>query len=411
MRAKLILGFLLVVLAVLVVNVFFSFAVRDPFQSIAYSAVIGLAVGLGLGVIISANLTRELSRLSSMASEISEGDLSREVVIAGQDEISQLGASFNKMARQLREIVGNVQVTADVVSRSAHGLSNSAQEMTASAQEIASATEHVAKGAEYQAEFVEKSSGRIQGMASAVEVIADRAGEASKASTDAGHTAKSSGEATGAALGHMKEVFEDMDSAATAVQGFGERLQRVGKIVEVISGISQQTNLLALNATIEAARAGEYGKGFGVVAEEVRKLSEKTKKSAEEITDLIKEIGTERQTVLNAMAKAAEGISSGREVVNTVAGSQKEIIDTTVRAAGKVEEISIHAQEQVKGAVETVKIMEEISKIAEDNAAATEEASAATQELTAAMEELAQSAAELQKSSEELSESITRFKT
>ena len=257
MRKKIILGFLLVVFPVVVLNAVFIFAVKDPIKSLTLSAIFGLLLGVGLGVVVSARLTRELKRLSSLASEISEGDLTKEVDISGGDEIGQLGNSFKEMVGQLREIVGNVQATAELVSRSAHGLSNTAQEMTASAQEISSATEHVAKGAEYQAEFVEKSSGRIQGMAAAVEGIATRAREASKASDVAGYTAQHSGEATRDALEQMRLVFEGMDDAATVVAGFGERLQRVGKIVEVISGISQQTNLLALNATIEAARAGE----------------------------------------------------------------------------------------------------------------------------------------------------------
>ncbi len=410
MRAKLILGFLLVVLAEVLVNVFFGFAVKDPFQSLAFSAVVGLLVGSAMGIFISANLTRELRRLSGMAQEIAEGDLTKAMEPRGSDEIAQLGTAFKKMLLQLREIVANVKSTAGLVSKSAQHLSNSAQEMSASAQEIASATEHIAKGAEYQAEFVEKSSVRIKGMASSVEQIAARAQEASKASSEAGYTAQHGGEATGSALDNMREVFERMETAAAAVQGFGERLQKIEKIVEVITGISQQTNLLALNATIEAARAGDYGKGFAVVAEEVRKLSEKAKKSAGDITDLIREIEQESQKVGLAMSQSAAGISNGREVVNTVGRSLKEIIETTVEAAGKVREISSLAQEQTKGSEEMVKTMEEISKIAEDNAAATEEASAATEQLTASMEELAQSAAELQKSSGDLMESISRFK-
>ncbi len=410
MKNRLILSFLLVVFAEVLVNVFFNYAVKDQFQSLAYAAIVGIFVGAGIGWFMADKMTRELRQLSSLAQEISEGDLTKQVQPAGSTEIAQLGMAFKKMLDQLREIVGNTKQTAGAVSQSAQSLSNSAQEMSASAQEIASATEHVAKGAEFQAEFVEKSSGRIRGMASSIELIATKALEASKASTEAGYTAEHGGQATRSALENMRDVFERMEAAAGAVQGFGERLSRMEKIVEVITGISQQTNLLALNATIEAARAGEYGKGFAVVAEEVRKLSEKAKKSAGDITDLIKEIGGESQKVIATMNQAASGIKSGREVINTVGTSLREIIDTTVDAARKVQEISVSAQEQAKGAEEMVKTMEEISKIAEDNAAATQEASAATEQLTASMEEMAHSAVELQMTSANLLQSISRFK-
>jgi methyl-accepting chemotaxis protein len=410
MRAKLILGFLLVVLAEVVVNAFFSFAVKDPLQNLIYTAVIGMIVGGGIGVYLSARLTRDLTGLSSLAREISEGDLTKDVTVPGNDEISQLGSSFRKMVQQLRGLVGEVKGTAAGVSQSAHGLSASAREMSASAQEIASANEHVAKSAEYQAEFVEKSSERIRGMAASIELIATRAQEASRASAEAGYTAQHGGEATGSALENMSDVFQRMETAAAAVEGFGERFQKIEKIVEVITGISQQTNLLALNATIEAARAGDYGRGFAVVAEEVRKLSEKARKSAGDIADVIREIGHESHKVVTTMSQANAGIRSGREVVDTVGRSLKEIITATVEAAAKVKEISTLAQEQTRGAEEMVKTMEEISKIAEDNAAATEEASAATEQLTAAMDEMAQSASDLQKSSADLIESISRFK-
>lgn len=410
MKAKLILSFIIVVFVVVVVNVAFAFAVKDPFQSMAFSAILGIIAGVGIGWFISVKLTGEMIRLSVLAREISEGDLTKSVEPGGTDEIAQLGSSFKKMHGQLREIVGNVKSTSSAVSESAKGLSNSAQEMSASAQEIASATEHIAKGAEYQAEFVVKSTGHIRGMASSIGLIATRAQEASKASAAAGYTAQNGGEATGAAMEGMREVFERMDAAAGAVRGLGEKLSRIEKIVEAITGISQQTNLLALNATIEAARAGDYGKGFAVVAEEVRKLSEKARKSAGDITDLVRDIGSENQKVVATMSQAASGISSGREVVNTVGRSLKEIIDATLEAAGKVREISSLAQEQVKGAEEMVRTMEEISKIAEDNAAATQEASAATEQLTASMEQLAQSAVELQKTSGDLNDSISRFK-
>jgi methyl-accepting chemotaxis protein len=194
-----------------------------------------------------------------------------------------------------------------------------------------------------------------------------------------------------------------MEGSAGLVHGFGERTQKIGKIVEVITGISQQTNLLALNAAIEAAHAGEYGRGFSVVADEIRKLSEATRRSAEEITALVGEIGRESAKVLVTMESGTLEIREGREVIDTVRGSLETIIEGTVEVARGVGEISALAAEQARGSEEMVKATDEISRIAEDNAAATEE-------LTASLEQMAGSAKELAALADGLRLTASRFR-
>jgi methyl-accepting chemotaxis protein len=225
-----------------------------------------------------------------------------------------------------------------------------------------------------------------------------------------GATSASGGTAATAALEKMRQVFEKMEGSAGLVHGFGERTQKIGKIVEVITGISQQTSLLALNAAIEAAHAGEYGRGFSVVADEIRKLSEATRRSAEEITALVGEIGQESSKVLASMESGTLEIREGREVIDTVRGSLEGIISGTVEVAHGVREISTLAAEQARGSEEMVKATDEISRIAEDNAAATQQASAATEELTASLEQMAASAQELANLADGLRQTASRFR-
>jgi methyl-accepting chemotaxis protein len=281
--------------------------------------------------------------------------------------------------------------------------------MSTSGEEIASATEHIAKGAELQVEVVEKAAGRVKQSAAAVERIAERARQTAAASSAAGETAQRGGRAAASALEKMRQVFRTMEGSSDLVHGFGERTQKIGKIVDVITGISQQTNLLALNAAIEAAHAGEYGRGFAVVAEEIRKLSEKTRRSAEEITALVGEIGSESTKVLATMEAGTVEIREGREVIDTVRGSLDEIIAATVAVAQGVQEIHGLAADQARGAEEMVKATDEISRIAEDNAAATEEASAATEELTASLDQMAGAAQELSRLADGLRATSSRF--
>jgi len=409
MKVKLILSFFVVVVLILAINVISTYAIDNPILRMWISAVVGLLVGMGLGYLISRNVVAGLKDLSAVAREIAAGDLTKGVEVPDEEEIAELARAFRTMVRELHSVVSQVQKNATTLNTSAKGFSNTAQQMSASAQEIASATEHIAKGAEIQVEGVTKASARIKESAVSMEKIARRAGEIAAASKAAGDTAQSGGEAVSSALSKMGEVFEQIESSTELVHGFGERTQKIGKIVDVITGISQQTNLLALNATIEAARAGEYGRGFAVVADEVRKLSEKTQKSAEEITDLVGEFAEESKEVLSSMVAGNAVIAEGREVIDTVRSSLQGIIASGVESASRVQEISSQAEEQNRRTEEMVKTTDEIFRIAEDNAAATEEASAATEELTASMEEMAASSQSISQLAEDMQKLVSRF--
>ena len=409
MRAKLILSFLFVILSIVAVNGIFYFVVHDEFQRLWLSAAVGIAVGMSLGFFISRTMTAGISDLATVTREIAAGDLTKDVHPAGDRELFALAEAFQTMLGQLRMVVSQIQASAGTLSGSAAGFSATTQQMSTSGEEIASATEHIAKGAEMQVEVVERAAGRIREGAAAVKRIAEQARTAAEASAVAGETAQRGGTAATAALEKMRQVFEKMEASVDLVHGFGERTQKIGKIVDVITGISQQTNLLALNAAIEAAHAGEYGRGFSVVADEIRKLSEATRRSAEEITTLVGEIGQESAKVLVSMESGTLEIREGREVIDTVRGSLEGIIHGTVEVAKGVREIFTLAAEQARGSGEMVSATDEISRIAEDNAAATEEASAATQELTASLEQMAGSAQELANLADGLRQTASRF--
>ncbi len=410
MKVKMILSFLLVVVAIVLINSVLAYTLHDPFQRLWLSAAIGMLVGMGLGYVVSANLMKGLSNLSSVAREVASGDLTKEIDVSGDEEVAELANAFKTMVRELKGIVGLVQQGALSLNSSAKNLSGSAQQMSASAEEIASVTEHIAKGAEVQVEGVTKASARIKESARSMEEIAGKAGKVAQASSAAADTAQRGGETAASALEKMRQVFEQMEGSTAMVQGFGERTQKIGKIVDVITGISQQTNLLALNATIEAARAGEYGRGFAVVADEVRKLSEKTQKSAEEITALIDQIGDESVKIVGSMEAGTAVIREGRAVIDTIRTSLDGIIGETVRTAEGVREISSLAESQSRGTAEIVETTNEIFRIAEDNAAATEEASAATEQLTASMEEMAGSAQGISTLADDLQKLVSKFK-
>ncbi|MEK7338409.1 MAG: methyl-accepting chemotaxis protein, partial [candidate division NC10 bacterium] len=361
---KILLGFLAVIattaalgggLAVLLPNI----PSRD-----AISGFSALLVGAVMAKYLSGRIAREVAALALASKILSEGDLTKDVAVRSQDELGALAAAFNQMVKSLRSIVTEAKATAEKVTASATALSASAEQMNASTEEVAATVEQIAKGAEHQAELVEKTSKVMREMASGINEIAARAKSAAEAAAEAGYTAQSGGRSSQEAMGKMKEVFSILESSTANVKGFSAKTQQIGTIVDVITRIAQQTHLLALNATIEAARAGEYGKGFTVVAEEIRKLAGEAGAAAERIAAITKEIQEESTRVLVSMEGATKEIEAGRKVLTFTGESLEDIVRVVVDEVKKVQEISTLTQQQTKGAEELVKTIDEIAKVA-----------------------------------------------
>ncbi len=415
-RKKLYIGFLVTILITVVTMKALSAVIGEVSSlgsMIARDLIIGglsITVAFLIAVLISQRITRQLRSLAAVARVISEGDLTRTVAVTVDDEVGELAASFEQMVTSLRAIVREVKATAEAVTQSATVLSGSADQMSVSTEEIAGTVEQIAKGAEQQASLVERTSRVIKEMATSINEIAARAKSAADAASEAGYTAQTGGKSVKEAMNRMKELFGIIESSTLGVKGFTERTAQIGTIVDVITKIAQQTHLLALNATIEAARAGEYGKGFTVVAEEIRKLATEAATSAEKITAIIKEIQGESTRVISAMEVATREVNAGKDVLSYTGEALEDIVRVVVGEVNKVQEISSLTQRQIQGAEELVKTVDEIAKVAEDNAASTEEASAATTEQTAAMEQMAASAQKLSALSGTLRSLVTHFK-
>ncbi len=407
---KILLGFLLVIFTTIVVGAGLRFGLPDTPSRDVITVFSALLVGAVMANYWSGRIAREVGTLAQASRVLSEGDLTKDVAVRSRDELGTLAIAFNQMVMSLRRIVTEAKGTAEKVTGAAAGLSGSAEQMNASTEEIAATVEQIAKGAEHQAELVEKTSKVMRELAASINEIAGRAKSAAEAAGEAGYTAQSGGRSAQEAMGKMKEVFSILEASTADVKGFSTKTQQIGTIVEVITKIAQQTHLLALNASIEAARAGEYGKGFTVVAEEIRKLAGEAGASAERIAAITKEIQGESANVLVSMEGASKEIDAGRKLLTLTGQSLDDIVRVVVDEVKKVQEISLLTQQQTKGAEELVKTIDEIAKVAEDNAASTEEASAATMEQTTSMEQMADSAQQLQALAESLKTMVARFR-
>jgi methyl-accepting chemotaxis protein len=410
---KFIMGFIIVVGSIVLVNLLVPYlGIPAEWQQL-FAIACAILVGLVLGWFFSKTFTANIRLLKAAAESLSHGDLSQPLRLrptAFQDETTDLAASLKRVVESLRDLVGTIRTSANRVAESAQGLSATSEQMTASAHEVNNTVEQISQGAETQAVMVEKSSRLIKEMAVSTDLVSASAKKLVAAASDTARTAQRGGETARHTLEKMKQVLTEAERNGEQVVSFGAQVQKIGKIVEVITGIAQKTNLLALNATIEAARAGEYGRGFAVVAEEISKLADSTGQSAGEITQLIETIREESQKIQASLRSGIREMEAGREAIDTSGRAFEEIIQTALNTQTKANSIAELAQKQAEGAKGMVAAIDEISRVVTDNAAATQEVSAATQEQSASMEEMARAAQDLSTLAEELLETVKRFR-
>lgn len=409
---KFVVGFIFVVASVVLLNLLVP-RLDAPEWTHQFITVIGaLLVGLIFGWVFSRAFTANIKILTDGADRLSQGDLSRKVRLRKglfSDETEDLSNSLNLVVDSLRNLVGQIRGSALNVNESSMALATTSEEMTATAHEVAGSIEQISRGAETQAEMVERVSRVVREMAEQIELVAGSSGKLTESAEQTTLSAREGEGLTSKALDNMKQVLSQIEENGAMIVDFSEQVQKIGSIIDVITGIAQKTNLLALNATIEAARAGEYGHGFAVVAEEVSKLADSTSNSAAEITRLIEKTREQSQKVQLSMAQSVKSIDAGREAVDVTGNAFKSIISKAEAAQERSIDIRDLTEKQSRGAQAIVEAIEEIARVAEDNAASTEEVSAATEEQTASMEEMSFASQRLSRLAEELLTSVRRF--
>lgn len=409
MRSKLLLGYFSVVAIIVTANLAMGSYVDNAAWGRAWSAVIGIVMGGVLGWIISKSILGTVGDLVSATRVIGEGDLSKEVPVLSADELGQLARSFNQMVFSLREIIFQFRTSSSEIIEAAEALSSSVQGLSADAEEVAVISNQISRGAQRQCQLVDNTFSIMKRMADSIQTVAEKSRIAAEAARRAGETTKRERESLDRTREEMERLFSRVEDSGKLIRAFGERIQKITKMADIITGVAEQTNLLAFNAAIEATRAGEYGKGFSVVADEVRRLAEKSRGYAEEITAIIDEVQKDNQRVSISLDEQLQGVSYGRKTVGAAVGELVEVMGKIIDMVEDIQEISTITQQQKQDAQQVLDDMGNVSKLAEEHLAATEETAKVARAQVEPMNKMVVSTQNLTTIAERLGDAARRF--
>lgn len=337
-------------------------------------------------------------------------DISFDYLLKGNDEIGTIARATAEMRKALRDIVGDIKSESEKTLSSSQSLAAVTSESAASSEEIANAIERLAEGASDQAKESQDGSEKLMVLAEGIDIIANK----SKSIEDGTYKIENLNKAGKEALFLLKEKFEDNTTIAEEIgiqiDSLANESGSISKIIDTIQSIAEQTNLLALNAAIEAARAGEAGKGFAVVADEIKKLAEQSSDSAKEIGKIVNQIQEEISSAKIKTDESGAIVSTANESIVDTVKAFDIISEAIKRTAEDVIELNQSIQIINESKDSAVDSMHEISAISEDAAASAEEVSAAIEEQTSAIEDISSTAENLKDIAEKLSKSIQKFK-
>lgn len=373
--------------------------------------VIAIALSLLVGLAIARMITRPLAQMIKGIQVDSKGYVTvNEFKISSRDELGQLGANLNTFVSQIKGFVKQVNQSAEQVAASSEELTASADQTAKAANQVAAVITEVATGAEKQLKAVDDAGSVVGQMSAGVQQIAANANTVAVTSAKSTEAAHEGSKAVEKAITQMDHIDKTVTRSAQVVAKLGERSKEIGQIVATISGIAGQTNLLALNAAIEAARAGEQGRGFAVVADEVRKLAEQSQEAAKQIAGLISEIQQDTDSAVMAMNEGTKEVQVGTEVVNETGKTFKEITVLFNEVSSQIREISAAIQQMASGSQQIVVSVRDIDAISKETASQSQTVSAATEEQSATMEEIAASSQALAKMAADLTQAVSMFK-
>ncbi|KOA20354.1 putative methyl-accepting chemotaxis protein YoaH [Clostridium homopropionicum DSM 5847] len=370
------------------------------------------AITLILSVIITKSIISPVKSVTNKLKEISNngGDLTQRIGYESKDEIGDLSRSFDLFIEKLQGIIREVATSAETIASSSEQLSTATASTTQSLEDISNTIVEIASSTSEGAAVTEETTASLQEMANFSESTASASRNTAVNSKKAKEAAEDGSEKISEVIDSITEIASSSKEVSSMINELDESSRKIGDIIQIITSISEQTNLLALNAAIEAARAGEAGRGFSVVADEIRKLADESNNAARQISELVKENQLKSASTVTSVNHVEEKVSLGVNIASEVGESIKNIIDNIQNIVNEIEQIDDANDRQAKSTKEMEKAISNLATTSNEVAEGTENISTGIEEQLTTMTEIETTTEQLSEMAKRLTELTSGFK-
>lgn len=379
-------------------------------RSILLVSFAGLILTVAAVYLYSRYITRKLTRVNEMSRQMAAGDFTGKLEVDSEDEFGNMAGHLNQMITNLSRLLGTIADHSLQVASTSEELMSSANQTNHTTEAIVENIQDLSAGADQQMQSTRESARAMEEMAAGVQRIAEASMDTAAAAGRAAGQAQNGYSVITEAVDRMEEMERTAADASSMITSLSAQSQQIGNIIGLIKGISDQTGMLALNAAIEAARAGEYGRGFSVVAGEVKKLSEQTAEAAGHISTLILEIQQGNRAASDAVLANVGAVQKGSRMVGEAGRLFTDILGGIGEINTQVHEMSASSEQLLAGTEELTSSVAEMAEVARQAAERSQSAAAASEEQLASMEEVAAASTELAKMADGLQQAVATFK-
>jgi len=374
-------------------------------------SIVVIIMGIIVALVFARMIVKPILQVVGRLQVVAEGDFSgEEMLTTSKDEVGKLILTMYKMVYGLREVIQQVRLTSEQVAASSEELTASAEQTSIATEQISKSIQEVSEGVTHQVASVKKSNDIVGEISKGMEQVASSIQSVAELTVETNERSTVGNDIVNRTIQQMNNVQSQVKETSFVINELGAKSDEIGQIVELITLIANQTNLLALNAAIEAARAGEHGRGFAVVADEVRKLAEQSGDAAGQISGLVGQIQEETRKAVESMEKGTSSVGSGIDMVIETGEAFKHITSMIEDISSQSQEVSAIVEQVNASSQGMVQMIQDVVYVSEQSAGNSQNVAASAEEQFASMEEITTSAKSLSKVAEDLQDLVRKFK-